>query len=145
LWLLVGLAAAWDFSQRRIPNVLIVVGLLSGLTLQAQTGGLPGLGLSSVGIAAALAVMIVPFSLRVMGGGDVKLMMVCGAFLGWRGFVEVLLISSVLNGLLAFAVVLSGRAPPLWGLAIPRPTALPYAVPVAAATVLYTSGLVRLF
>lgn len=145
LWLLVGLAAAWDISQRRIPNRLIAIGLVSGIVLQTQIGGLAGLGLSLLGAACGLGLLIGPFALRVLGGGDVKLTIVCGVFLGWLGVVEVTLVASVLNGLLSLGIVMSSRAL----LALGRPplsdVKLPYAVAVAIAVVLYTSEFLRLF
>jgi prepilin peptidase CpaA len=145
LWLLVGLAAAWDISQRRIPNKLILIGLVSGITLQTQIGGLAGLGLSLLGAACGLGLLIVPFALRVLGGGDVKLTMVCGAFLGWLGAVEVTLIASVLNGILSLAIVMGSRAMLSLGRPAPSNVKLPYAVSVAVAVVLYTSEILRLF
>ena len=145
LWLLVGLAAAWDLSQRRIPNKLILIGLLSGIALQTQIGGLAGLGLALLGTATGLGLLIVPFGLRVMGGGDVKLTMVVGTFLGWLGAVEVTLVASVLHGGLALCIVLSSRV--LLSLGRPELSGdkLPYAVAVAIATILYSVELVRLF
>ena len=145
LWLLVGLAAAWDLSQRRIPNKLILIGLLGGIALQTQIGGLAGLGHALLGAATGLGLLIVPFALRVMGGGDVKLTMVCGAFLSWLGAVEITLVASVLHGAMALSIVILNRVL----FTIGRPThpgdKLPYAVAVAIATILYTTEFLRLF
>jgi prepilin peptidase CpaA len=145
LWLLVGLAAVWDLSQRRIPNKLVLIGLLSGIILQTQIGGLAGLGLSLLGAVTGLGLLIIPFSLRVLGGGDVKLTMVCGAFLGWLGAVEVTLVASALNGALSLTIVLGSRALAALGRPTPTDVKLPYAVAVAVAVVLYTTSLLRLF
>ena len=46
--------------------------------MQAWSDGFVGLGLSVVGGLAALAILIGPFAARMLGGGDVKLAMVCG-------------------------------------------------------------------
>lgn len=144
LWLLVGLAAVWDVSQRRIPNRLVVIGLLLGAAFQTQSSGIAGLGLALLGAATGLALLILPFVLRVMGGGDVKLTMLCGAFLGWLGVIEVTLIASVLHGALAVGVIMARRVTDALGR--PPPTdKLPYAVSVAIATVLFTAGLIQLF
>lgn len=101
LTLLVGLAAVWDLGQRRIPNPLIVVGLVLGAVLQTQADGLVGLGLSVLGASVGLVALLGPFAARMVGGGDVKLLMVVGAFLGWKGALVVLLIGTVAHGLLA--------------------------------------------
>lgn len=145
LWLLVGLATAWDLSQRRIPNKLIVIGLLSGLVLQTQIGGLAGLGLSLLGALCGLGLLIVPFAIRVMGGGDVKLTMVCGVFLGWLGVIEITLLASVFHGVLALGIVLTNRGLLAIGRNILPSDKLPYALAVAIATALYTTESVRLF
>ncbi len=105
LALLVGIAAVWDLAQRRIPNPLIVVGLLAGAVVQTQAGGLVGLGMSILGAAAGLGALLGPFAARWVGGGDVKLLMVVGAFVGWKGAVVVLLMGTVAHGLLALVWV----------------------------------------
>ena len=145
LWLLVGLASAWDLSQRRIPNKLIVIGLLGGFALQTQIGGLAGLGLSFLGALCGLGLLIVPFALHVMGGGDVKLTMVCGAFLGWLGVIEITLLASVFHGALALGIVLANRGLYAMGRSTLPSDKLPYALAVAIATILYTTEAVRLF
>jgi prepilin peptidase CpaA len=105
LWVLVGLAAGWDVAQRRIPNALILTGLLLGAALRTQAGGLAGLGSCVGGAAVALALLFLPFRARLMGGGDVKLAMVCGAFLGWRGAVEVILVGTVIHGCVVVGIL----------------------------------------
>jgi len=145
LWTLVGLAAAWDVAQRRIPNPLIVVGLLLGLAVQTQLGGLAGLGLGLSGAAIAFAVGIVPFALRAVGGGDVKLTMVVGAFLGWKQLLAVLLLALVAHGIVAAGFLgarsVLGRLGRTHG-ALDR---VPFAVGLALATYLHTLGWIRLF
>lgn len=145
LWALVGTAAIWDITQRRIPNGLILTGLLLGIGFQAQLGGLAGLGFGLLGAMVALAVLIVPFALRRLGGGDVKLAMVCGAFLGWRGALHVIIIGAVVHALLALGF-LGLRAV---GRRLGRPVGdverVPHAVGFAVAVVLYCTGLTVLF
>jgi Flp pilus assembly protein protease CpaA len=145
LWLLVGVAAAWDISTRRIPNALIVIGLLLGAAAQTQISGLWGLGTSLLGAAAGLGLLIGPFAMRVMGGGDVKLTMVCGAFLGVNLMLEVTVLASALHGALALAVVLSRVLLARLGRPTGEAPGLPYAASVAAGVVLVTSGTLRLF
>ena len=142
---LVSLAAVWDVSQRRIPNRLVFPGIVVGLAFQAQSGGFAGLGLSLLGIATALAILIGPFAFRLLGGGDVKLAMLCGAFTSWLGAIEIILIGTVLHGMLALIVVLSSRVFVAFGRPPPFADGLPHAVGFAVATLLYTSNVIRLF
>lgn len=145
LWLLVGVAAVWDLSARRIPNPLILTGLILGAAVQLQLNGLAGLGAALLGAAAGLILLIGPFAMRVMGGGDVKLTMVCGAFLGVYLMAEVTVLATALHGVVALAVVLARIALQRLGRPAKDVRGLPYAVPVAVSVVLVTSGTLRLF
>ncbi len=75
-------AAVWDVRTRRIPNKLIVVGLVLGMALAGIEGHLSS---SLFGAAGALGVGIVPFALHALGGGDVKAAIVVGLFVGPSG------------------------------------------------------------
>ena len=145
LWALVGTAAAWDITQRRIPNGLILTGLLLGIGFQAQLGGLAGLGFGLFGAIVALAVLIVPFAIRRLGGGDVKLAMVCGAFLGWRGALHVIIIGTVVHALLALGFLALRAAGQRLGKPVGDVERVPHAVGFAVAVVLYCTGLTVLF
>jgi Flp pilus assembly protein protease CpaA len=145
LWALVGVAAVWDVAQRRIPNPLILTGLLLGLALEARSGGLAGLGFSFLGGVTALGVLIVPFALRKLGGGDVKLAMVCGVFLGWRGALHVVLVGALVHGALAMGMLVWARFAPLLGRPAPDLQRLPQAVGLAVAAVVYSVGIGHLF
>lgn len=124
LWLSSGillslLAAATiaDFARRRIPNLIVLAGLLLGLGLNALLPEGFGLfnryGPGGLGLAAALGGMLVGgglllplYALRAMGAGDVKLMAMVGAFLSpsqafWAGLL-VLLVGGGLS--LAYAL-----------------------------------------
>lgn len=142
LWLLVGLAAAWDVAQRRIPNGLILTGLLLGAGLRTQSDGLVGLGSSFLGATMALAVLFLPFRARMVGGGDVKLAMVCGAFLGWRAGFDVILVGTVLHGLVGLALVGARRVAVRMGRPAAKDRGVPHAVGFALAVVLLgTTGM----
>lgn len=145
LFLHAGLAATWDVAQRRIPNWLIVSGLVFGLAFQTQAGGFVSLGHGVLGALLALAALIGPFALRWMGGGDVKIAMVCGAFLGWRGAVHVILLGTAIHGILGLGVLFKARLARTMGWASPDLRRLPHAVGFAAAVVLHGSGLGRFF
>jgi len=145
LWTLMGLACIWDVTQRRIPNQLILVGLLAGVGLQAHADGLVGVGSSLFGALVALAVLIAPFAARVLGGGDVKLAMVAGAFLGWRGGLHVILLGALAHGVVALGWLAFGAVSRRFGRPLDPERGIPHALGFAAATVVYTLGLITLF
>lgn len=79
---LLALAATIDLRSRRIPNwltlMLALTGLMQSLTPVANTPFLSAVGGLTIGFALAFAL----FALGALGGGDVKLLAGCGAWLG---------------------------------------------------------------
>ena len=102
------LAAASDLAARRIPNLLVVAGLLlaaGGHALSLATGqhplagprpGAPLAGLVAGGLALSPL-----YLLRGCAAGDVKLMAMVGAFLGAATALEATLATLVCVGLLS--------------------------------------------
>jgi prepilin peptidase CpaA len=116
LLLLAGLLAAavfTDVRSRRIPNRLVLCGLLAGLLLQATVTpgaglyGAPfgGLGLASGagGFALGLALLLPMYMLGALGAGDVKLMGMVGSFLGPHAIFGAVLCTLLAGGVLALA------------------------------------------
>ena len=100
-----------DLRSRRIPNRLVLAGLLIALAWQAlgpAGAGLfhpvaPGaLGLSSslAGAAAAFAGFLLLYLMRTMGDGDVKLMAMLGAFFGLEPLPTLVLLVFLAGGVL---------------------------------------------
>ena len=107
--LLVLTAALTDATRYVIPNRLSLLAA-GAYPLAALAAGLPlpALGLSlALGVVALLVGMAL-FALRIVGGGDAKLMAVCGLWLGWSAFTPFLVWTGVAGGVLA-ASLLVGR------------------------------------
>lgn len=82
LMALLAVAVAQDVRARRIANRLVVVGLVAGLVGHTSLSGAAGFGIGSAGACVGLLCLL-PFYIQGgMGAGDVKLMAMCGAFLG---------------------------------------------------------------
>ena len=95
----VGAAGICDLRTRRIPNWLTGVGLLLALVLRAAEGfGSLSEGLAGAGFGFAVGLLL--FAIRALGGGDGKLMVVVGAFLGFDRMVGALLAIGVVGGFL---------------------------------------------
>lgn len=102
------LALGWDVRTRRIPNRLTLVGLVLGLLLRAPLGFealLTGVG----GAGIALLIGFPLFALGGIGGGDAKLLMVAGAFLGPQGLLVAGLAAGALGGLMAIFTIVRSR------------------------------------
>jgi Flp pilus assembly protein protease CpaA len=96
---LVGYAGWIDLRTRRIPNWLTLAILVAALVLRAAAG-LGPLASGAMGAGLGLALAVVLFGLGAMGGGDGKLIIGAGAFLGHERYVGALLLIAVLGGLL---------------------------------------------
>lgn len=138
-------AATWDVWKRKIPNGLILAGLLLGAALGLQASGLMGLGQALLGATVALLALILPFATRHMGGGDVKMMMVAGAFLGWSLVLQAIIVGTAIHGVLALAFLLAHRAARATGRVLPKAAQVPHAVGFAIATLSVGLGLFRLW
>jgi prepilin peptidase CpaA len=147
-------AALVDVRTRRIPNVLTATALLVALVLRAFLGG-PALLDGVLGAGAAFVVLLPLFAMGGVGGGDAKLLIAVGAFLGLKVFFIALLATAVVGGIMAILYsIRRGVILPLllntgglmkfmltFGRAGERPTrestavlSVPYGVAIAAGT-----------
>lgn len=111
---LLALAVWHDVLTRRIPNSLVLSGMLMGLALNAtlpsgagfffEPGGAIGFLLALEGAALGLAMLLPLYAFGAMGAGDVKLMAMVGAFLGPESIFGTALLSLLAGGVLALAV-----------------------------------------
>ena len=138
LWTLTAFAAFWDLRHRRIPNSLVAVGLVAGAVVRLQADGTHGLMGGLAGALVALGLYLIPFAMRKVGGGDVKLAMACGMFLGAASTLWLVLYATALNGLLAITMLIGRRL--IFGGGPPpeRWTQVPKAVAFAAAVLIIT-------
>lgn len=101
LLVLVMLGASWtDLRSRRIPNWLTISGIIAGLVIRMWMG--PGPVLSGLlGVALALLLALPFFVAGVLGGGDAKLLMAVGAFMGPGDLAAASLVIALTGGLVA--------------------------------------------
>lgn len=102
-------AAFIDLDEGIIPDVITIPGAILGLAVSFLTiGFLPALWGMLVFGGVLLLVAVV--SNGGMGGGDVKLAAVIGAFTGLPGAVITLLLSSFLGAIFGITLIIMGRA-----------------------------------
>ena len=83
----VGIGLYTDIKERKIYNKTTITGIALGIIFNSLLFATPhlesGLLFSIQGIALGLILFFVPFSLGGLGGGDLKLLAMIGAFQGW--------------------------------------------------------------
>ena len=141
------IAAVTDLRTRRVPDVLVGALFLSGLALNAFSGWQPAV--ADLAIAALVIVAgTFAFSLRLIGGGDVKLLAAAAGTLGYPSGGNFLLFTLLCGGVVAiafsalrgqlgatFSNVRAMALPVFAGAAPARPQAgiaMPYAVAIFA-------------
>lgn len=99
-----------DTATRKIPNKLVATGVITGLLCQAFLPGSDGLIAALNGLGLGFVLFLPMYLLRVMGGGDVKLMAMVGAFTGSPDIVGVVLSTLLAGGILSLLFALRLRA-----------------------------------
>lgn len=102
-WILEALliaAAVLDWRSARLPNLLTLGGLALGLVLSVLPQGI-GIGNAAAGAASMFVLLLPIWMLRLTGAGDVKLLMLVGAFLGLPDIFFALLLTLLAGGLFA--------------------------------------------
>ena len=94
---MLAVAAIWDLKFRRIPNILTVSGLLVALMMRGIQGADPLIdGVIGAGMAALVSLPL--FAVGALGGGDGKLLIAVGGFMGPGRLAGALLLIAVVGG-----------------------------------------------
>ncbi|MGI5921025.1 MAG: prepilin peptidase [Syntrophomonadaceae bacterium] len=107
--MLVIAAAMIDIYTGIIPDKITFPGIAAGLVMSYFTVGVPGAVLGAVFFGGVLFLIAV-ISRGGMGGGDVKLALLIGAFTGMPGAFLALVISSLTGGAYALGLLILKQA-----------------------------------
>ena len=145
--------AVWsDLRQRRIPNQLILAGLVIGVLGQAFLNGGAGFAMAIAGAFTGLVCLLPFYANGGMGAGDVKLMAVCGAFIGPLMVIVAAMASLIVGGIIGlYCFFQHGHEPADGGSAATRasadrpeshrappvviPAGIPYALAIGAGAI----------
>ena len=154
---LVLLAMYSDLRWRKIPNCLTLPAIALGFVLNFLGNGWNGLLSAFLGLLVGMSLLMLPYLVGGMGGGDVKLIGGLGALLGSHAILSVFLYTSLVGGVIAIAVAVVNRslvetfkrmwlflkcvflfrAPSTGVLAFKKGHTMPYGVAIGAGTLLY--------
>lgn len=103
--------ALCDYRSRRIPNSLVVAGLVAALAVALWQRGPFNVTIAQSALGAAVGfIALVPlFALGVMGAADVKVFAVLGAWCGMHALLGLWVAASLLGGVHAVWVLISTR------------------------------------
>ena len=101
-------AAAWDWKRRKIPNLLTIPMALAGLAKAAVAPALlspvlpevDGITTALLGLLAGFVAGVPLMALGARGGGDAKLYMAAGAWVGPYGVLVLFCIEAILGAAL---------------------------------------------
>ena len=112
--ILLGIAMT-DAREYIIPDEFSIGGLAAGL-LFALPGGYRSIGEALLGVAAGFGLLYLVaiagkavFKEEAMGGGDIKMMAMVGAFTGWTGVLLTIFLGSLLGTLIFVPLALIGK------------------------------------
>lgn len=100
-------ATITDIRSRKVYNWLTFPAMILALVLNLMDQGWSGLGLSCFGLLVGGALFVPVFIFDDgMGAGDIKLMAVVGAFMGWKFSINAALYAVLIGGVLALIILL---------------------------------------
>jgi prepilin peptidase CpaA len=101
LGILVAMAAIYDIRCRRIPNWLVLAGIIAGLSWNVYSSGVSGLDHAAAGLGLGFILYFPLYLIRARGAGDVKLLAAVGAITGPGNCFWIFLLTAVLGGVIA--------------------------------------------
>ena len=111
---LLGIALT-DAREYIIPDEFTIGGLIVGLLI-AAVGGAQALFHAAIGAAAGFALLWIvgqagtwAFKEEAMGGGDIKMMAMVGAFLGWQGVLLTIFLGALAGTVIFLPLTLLGK------------------------------------
>lgn len=102
LSVLLVLAIWYDWRMRKIPNTLVLWGVLTALGLSLTPRGI-GIDAALWGGLTGFLVFLLLYVFKMVGAGDVKLIAALGLFVGWPDMAKVCVAILLAGGFLAVA------------------------------------------
>jgi prepilin peptidase CpaA len=146
-----------DLRWRKIPNCLTLPAIALGFVLNFLGNSWNGLIFAFFGVLLGMGLLMLPYLLGGMGGGDVKFMGALGALLGSYAILNVFLYTTLVGGAIAIVVAIANKSlvetfkkiwlllkciflfrAPLAGAGLfKKSIAIPYGLAIGAGTLLY--------
>jgi len=100
---------AIDAEHQIVPDVITLPGIVTGLVVNVASARMSWLdSVTGIALGGGLFLLIIVASGGGMGGGDMKLGAMLGAFLGWKVALFAILVAVVVGGAVAIGLLASG-------------------------------------
>jgi len=117
-----------DLKTKKIPNKLVVLGIILGLIIMFLNNKLSIISaLLGLLVCGGIIALISIITKGAVGMGDAKLFACIGIFLGLQATLGIMLVSTILSGLVGLALLIFGMAD--------RKTTLPFAPFISIAAI----------
>ena len=90
-----------DIKDHRIPNLLSIIILGTGLTRNCMEMGTAGLLFSAQGFITGFVLFWIQYRINTMGPGDVKLFAAIGSWFGWMGTIQAFFWTAIIGLVIA--------------------------------------------
>ena len=107
--ILVLLAMYSDLRWRKIPNCLTLPAIALGFFLNFVGNSWNGLIFAFLGLLVGMCLLMLPYLLGGMGGGDVKFLGALGAILGSYSVLNAFLYATLVGGAIAMVVAIANK------------------------------------
>jgi prepilin peptidase CpaA len=146
LGVLLAIACASDIAQRRVPNAVVLPLAVAGLAAQWVSGGPWALLWGATAGLCVFALLVAPWALGKVGGGDLKLAAAAAVWLGPARIPGFLVVAGLASAAVGIAVHVAHRvrlqravrapagSPASLDAPVVRCQTVPVAIAVAAAT-----------
>ncbi len=102
--------AFWtDIKARKIPNILNILFMISGLLYHAVISGWDGLAFAGKGFLLGFGIMLILHWMKAVGAGDVKLFGGIGIWFGMGMTAQVMMYSIIFAGVIGLLIMLWRR------------------------------------
>ncbi|MCR5210169.1 MAG: A24 family peptidase [Lachnospiraceae bacterium] len=129
-------AVVTDVRTDKIPNVLTVIGIITGALFRIILSGPGEAGAIIVDVAAAFAVTFILFLIKALRGGDGKLLCALSAMLGFPATVMILVFSLLLAAVVGCVKMIFTKRK------LFSKTFIHFSIPMACSVMVYATGLI---
>ena len=106
---LTSLAVLSDIIRDKVPNYLIVIGLVVGCIYHIMTYGVIGIAYYLLGVITPTLTLFLLYVIKALGAGDIKLLSMLGGIIGLKGVLWCMFYSFILGGIISIFILLYNR------------------------------------